>query len=264
MVNNRRKKWFKVFTLIAILVIALSCDPWSNEVKEKGKNFEDLTYSIDSKTILESLDRGDNNVFTLLKATPTPIPLTSQPSRVPSWHLVDYFRVAQALHQRDMHEPLGVQNLYYMSFDMDCAEVEHATFYYAKFSSFKTMNVGKEETRIDYSILIQPSDNLVSTFKGEYTPNIKTRQPINLTHYRISIEQALQIAEKNGGADQRLNYKNDCEIYVRAPVSNTKGWEVSYSINRNKAWYEIFDIVIDSQNGAFDVLKVPSLEGMQK
>lgn len=251
MTTNKPKVWLILLTLIAVLMMS-SCYALSDDAKEIEKNDEYRSYAINSMTILESLDRGDTNVFMLLEATPKAS--TSQPTRRVSWHQADYFRVAKALHQQSSQESLGEQNLYSISFTMDCAEIEQGTFRDATFSYFKTITNGKEETRVEYSIVIKPSENLVRTYKSEFTPNIKTKEPLNLTQNRISAEEALQIAEKNGGAEKRLSYKNNCEIYSRAPVSDANGWEVSYSNNRDGIWQTIFEIAIDSQGGTFKVL----------
>lgn len=252
MTTNMTKVRFITLTFIAVFMMTSGCYSQADNAKEIEKNNEYRSYVINSMTILESLDSGDTNVFKLLEATPKAS--TSQPSRSVSWQQADYFRVAQALHQQSRQEPLGEQNLYSMSFTMDCAEIEQGTFRDATFSSFTTIANGNEETRVEYSIVIKPSENLIRTYKGEFTPNLKTKEPLNLTHYRISAEEALQIAEKNGGGEVRLSYKNICEIYLRAPVSNARGWEVSYSNNRSGIWQTIFDISIDSESGTFIVL----------
>jgi len=252
MTTNKPQVWLILLTFVTVLMMTSGCYALFDDAKEIEKNDEYRSYAINSMTILESLDRGDTNVFMLLEATPKAS--TSQPSNRVSWHQADYFRVAQALHQQSRQEALGEQNLYFMSFTMDCAEIEQGTYTDATFSSFKIITNGKEETRVQYSIVIKPSENLVRTYKGEFTPNIKIKEPLNLTQYRISAEEALQIAEKNGGAEERLSYKNNCEIYSRAPVSDANGWEVSYSNNRDQMWRTIFDIVIDSQSGTFKVL----------
>ena len=74
-------------------------------------------YSIDPETLLEALDRGDTDVFTLLDPTPEAVSTPSSLESV-SWSQADYLRIAQALHQQSWQEPLGAQNLYHVALEM--------------------------------------------------------------------------------------------------------------------------------------------------
>ncbi len=210
-------------------------------------------YIIDPATIFEALNRGDMDVFKLLdptpEAMPTPFPYTDSVS----WSQEDYFRVVQALYQQIWQEPFESQNLNYMNFRMNCAEIEQGLFSWAKLDSFKVIQTGKEETRIEYNNFITPSDHDLITSRVEYTPNINKWEPLDLTQFQISAKEAIQIAEKNGGAEKRLKYENDCEINVVAIGTKGNVWDVSYRNNRDDWWYTIFKIAIDAQTGSFEI-----------
>jgi hypothetical protein len=202
--------------------------------------------------ILASLDRGDTNVFTLQEETPEGL---SSPALVSVfWSQEDFFRISQVLHEQSWQEPLGDQNLYNISFNMGCAYVDRGAFSEAEFLSFDIIESGEEEIRVQHRIRIIPSSNLVYTSKAEYRPNIKNLQPINLSKYKISAEAALRIAEKNGGADKRIEFDNNCRISALAPGPDAKGWRVLYQINKDNWWNLFFEISIDPWTGASKVL----------
>lgn len=249
--KNQPSKWFRLLFLVVVLSLTISCYTTFDQGYESEKNDEFQSYAINQATILDSLDRGNTDVFTLLKAAPPATP--TPPSLSVAWTQADYFKIAQAFHENIWHEVLGAQNLYNVSFSMACSNIEQGGFGKAIFYSFKVIQTGKEKTRVEYSLGIYPSDNLVYTTKAEFSPNIKTLKPIDIESYRISAGGAVQIAEKNGGAEKRLEYGNACQIDVLAPGPDGKGWQVLY-LNIHKLIESYFEIAINPQTGEFKVL----------
>ena len=217
----------KRFILLALLAINVlsSCRIYDDRL-ELPKDGPWRFYSINSETILNQLDRGNMDVFNLLAATPEVI--SSIPATSIHWTQADYFRIAQALHQRSLGEPLGDQNLYSVSFTMGCSEIEQGTFSRAEFESFKVIQTGEEETRFERSMTITPLENSVNILEVQYQPSVKIRKSFSLTQYRITAEEGLQIAEKNGGSKIRLGVNNKCQISAIAPSSDGKGWHITY------------------------------------
>ncbi len=245
------RKWLVSLTLTgAVLSITLSCSLFDDRI-ELERNYELRDYSINPETILESLDQGDENVFTL--QTVTPEVTSSTPAAPVSWSQADYLRIAQALHEQAWGEPLGAKNLFNVSFDMDCADIERGTFSDATFDSYTIIQTVEEETRIEYWILITPLKNSVSTSKQEFRPNVHSLKPIDLEQYRITAEEALQIAEKNGGSEKRLEVDNACEIDALAPGPDIKDWRIIY-VNVPNLIKRLFEIAIDPQTGEYRVL----------
>jgi hypothetical protein len=248
----QHRKWFVFFTLITILSITSGCYAFFDDgIEIEGKG-ERQSYTIDSASILDSLVQGNTDIFKLQEAAPATI---STPfSESVTWSQADFFRVAQALHQKSWQETLGKQNLYAVAFVLDCSDIERGAFSKAEFYSFKIIKTEEEETRVEYYIRIVPSENLVSTSKVEFSPSLQTMKPIDLEEYQISAEAALQIAEKNGGAEKRIEYKNGCQIDALAPGPDGKGWRVLY-LNNQKLIESYFEIAIDPETGEFKVLK---------
>ena len=238
-----------IIVLFVVFIQIMSPDAARNY--EKESKFESKSYTFNPDTVLELLDQGNKDIFTLQTATPE-APRSPSSNSV-SWHQADYFRIAQTLFQQSWHEPFEALNLYSMYFSLSCTDTQRGAFNEAHFLSYKVIENGKEDTRIDAHTYIYPSYHQVVTFKGEYTPDTKKYEPIDLMRYRISAEEALQIADKNGGAEKRLKYENDCEISIIAPGGSNKGWNVTYSHNQDKWWDVIFEIYIDPETGEFTV-----------
>jgi hypothetical protein len=213
---------------------------------------EERDYSFNSATILESINQGNMDVFNLLSITPVP----KSPPSVESvlWGQNDFFRIAQAVNKQAWGESLDAQNFWSMSFSMDCSEIDRKTFSNAIFDSFRVIQTGGKETRIEYHTNIFLAENWVHTSKTEYTPNAHDMKPIDPAKYRIPAEEALQIAEKNGGSKIRLEVDNTCQIDALTPDLNGKGWRVMYQDPHNLIG-SIFEITIDPQTGEFKVLK---------
>ena len=128
--GKRLRKWCAFFVLIGIvLFIELSCNIYAlhDDRIELEKDSEWKYYLIDPDTILKALDQGNTDVFTLMAVTPEPEAFSSGSITV-HWGQEDYFRIAQALHERFVGESLRDQNLFSTSFDVNCSDVERGAF----------------------------------------------------------------------------------------------------------------------------------------
>ncbi len=243
------KRW--VVLLLCTTVFGFSgCNVWF-DTNESHSNFESRYFAINSLTILDSLDQGKTDIFTLLESTPQ---ARSSTYEEVSWSQADYLRIAKAIYQQAWQESLEAQDIYSMTFKMDCEEIEQGLFNEAEIISFIVLPTDKEETRREFHTYIRPPDQYVFTMKEDYTPNIQVKTPINLAQYRISAEEAVQIAEQNGATERRLKFGNDCTINVLAPGSVRKGWSVSYSNNKDGRWDVIFEIAINPFTGDIEIL----------
>ena len=247
---NKQKKKYRFFILIVLWVAIVSCKYYIGYRAETEINREIGYYTFDPSTILDSLNRGDTDVFIFQEAWPETD--TSGSSGTVFWSQEDYFRVAQVLHQQLWQVSLNTYN-YYTVFSVDCSDVENGAFSEAEFFSNQVIQSVEGEDRIEYHITINPTGDWVNALKKELSPNLHFVEPINLDDYRITAEEALQIAEENGGFDKRLEYDNTCYIDVYAPGSNFNGWHVSY-YNKNSV-QRIFKVVIDPQTGGIQKVR---------
>lgn len=245
------KNWLVFFTLIGTLLYLMSSCALFDDRIQVLVNDEERYFSINPVNILESLEQGNTDVFTLLEATPGPLPSTH--STAISWSQDDFFRIAQTLHERSWGESLGSQNLDFMLFNMNCLDIEQGPFSDAELKFFKIIKTKEEDIRIDYHMYILPQRNLVIASKAEYEPNIYNLKPINLAEYHITAEEALQIAEKNGGSEKRLEVDNNCKIKAIADGYESNVWSIRY-VHILNIMDSFFTVAVDSQTGKFKVV----------
>jgi hypothetical protein len=245
------KKFFVFVAFIGtVFGVLLSCRFYDDRIEiEKGGEWR--YYSIDSGTILESLSRGNKDVFTLLAATPEVTP--TSPIALVNLRQQDFILIAQALHEKSWGKSFGDLNLYNMSFDIDCSNIEQGSFYSATFKLFEVIQDQGEEKRIEHWITIIPSENLVYTTSVEYQPNVNFKEPIDLTHYQITAEEALQIADENGGYEKRQEVDNACSVSVNAPGPDRKGWQITY-VKEPETINLLYKIAVDPQTGEYRVI----------
>jgi len=248
---NRRIILIFIVTLLGLTVIYILFTGIFDNRKEIVISSNLQFYSFDSSTILKSIAQGKTNVFTLLEKTPDAS--SSSPTVSVSWSQDDFFLVAQTLHRQIMAETLGAQNLTNLFFNLDCSSIEKGAFKEADFTSKQLIRNGEGETRIEIEMHISPSYNEVMTLKKEISPNLIIQYPLDLTSFRITAEMALQIAEKNGGSEERLRANNACQIDVGAPTTDNKGWYVMY-LNSHNINESLFEIDIDSTTGEYTIL----------
>jgi hypothetical protein len=211
-------------------------------------------YSIDPKSIMGDLDNGKEPVFTPSVSYPTALPDDKKSPVSVYWGQEDYLRIVRALFKENWKESFDAQNIYSMMFMRDCGETEPYKFSSTDFVFYRNppgLVLGK---RIEYLVQINQTNNMVSATQAEDSPNINKYAPVNLKRYRIPAEQALGIAEKNGGLEVRQKNANDCTIIVYTNGSDDKDWAVSYMNRRNGPMQSVFIIHIDPSSGATEVI----------
>lgn len=244
-------KWVVFLILIGIILLITVCCRLFDDRIELARDYEQRYYSINPETIIKSLANGNTDVFTLLLTTPEVTSSTTLASI--SWNQADYLRIAQVLHEQSWGIPVRDQNMDSMLFRVDCADIDRGTFTYASFDFFQIIRTEEEETRIEYTISIRPSENSVYTSKQEFGPNMQIMKPIELERYRITAEQALRIAEEKGGSEKRLEIENDCYIDALAPGPDHKGWRILYGNSMDNINF-LLEIAVNPQTGDYKIL----------
>jgi len=225
----------------AIYIVYISSDPFNDLVTRYPNGaFNDTgSYKIDTETILATLAQGETDVFTLELATPQ-APL----EKVIMWHQSDYLEIASALHQFVWSEKLDNWNLYSMSFDASCQDGSNG-FLNGDFTYFKTVFHGGKLTYTAHEILISPQYENVSWGGGMDFPRpVLGWKSIVLNRLKVTSENALKIAEENGGSTARLAAENKCTISLI--LSGYTGWNVVYE---GSDGLFIFEIKIDPYTG---------------
>jgi hypothetical protein len=198
---------------------------------------------IDPGTILASLDRGETDVF-----QPEPPSLDDLSWTGPilyndpiSWRQSYYLDIARALNQFVWKDAWDDWNLFDMSFATHCRDNPGGVTW-AEFRYYKTIfNEGK----IKYawrSIYVVPEYLDVAWGGGAYFSHpIFGWKKIDLSRLKITAEEALKIAEANGGKEARSRIGNKCNIGLLLLPEYYDGWKVDYGSD--------FEILIDPYTG---------------
>ena len=198
-------------------------------------------YQIDPATILDSINRGETELFIAQESDSQ----ASAPNTI-SWQQADFINLSRALNQLVLQEPLSGWRLYSMHFSTPCRDnltgFAEADFYY-----FKT--TFRENGKIRYTtqnIFISPENEQVTWARGGNFPHsLISWDYIRLRQIQITAEDALAIAEENGGRETRQLVDNNCRIHVRLAGDNT--WQIF--IYQNDTGSSLFRMVIDPESG---------------
>jgi hypothetical protein len=177
-------------------------------------------YTIEPESMIEALNTGKVDVFSLVAEEPPSIPVEQQSAVL--WTQDDYVRIVNALFQFTQNDDLanGWQ-LESMNFSSDCESFGEG-FYDGNFHFFKVVKTDERESRIERIVNIDPLNKVVLITENEYSPILADWSGINLDKNLISASEALQIAEDNGGEEERLSANNAC--YVDLHFNYGVGW----------------------------------------
>jgi hypothetical protein len=231
---------------LALMASALACtlDQQENATTLKIQNF-----TIEPDKLLDSIAQGKPNVFTPVDTEPPVKPPSEQISV--SWTQADYLYIAETLHEQVWGESLDGWQIRYMGFKLTCREadigLQNGTFDY--FKIVKTNNV---ESRLERFIDIDPRFDTAYVREAEYIPVLVEWKSIDQEKMTISADDALKIAEKNGGKEKRLSLENACNIDISiVPNSNTNNdWNIRYSKKGEGVVHEdVFTVNINMTTG---------------
>jgi len=219
------KQFHKTLSLVLgiVFLASVSCLSLSLRDQEIIRG-EEGYYQINPDTILSHIAQGKTDIFTFQSATPEP-PLSRSLSVV-QWSQTDYLDIARALHQSVWNEPIEDWNLRHILFSMNCENIMNGP-QFGYFIFYKVANIRDEESLLEHQIYIDPSNNSVSWSEVEYYPNLARQRSIGSLENKLTITDALEIAERSGGEEIRMGDGNNCK--VRGEISNSNdNWRVSY------------------------------------
>ena len=248
--HNRR-----VMIAIAIFLTLLGIsyiyvfDPFLEEARYFPVGIGDFrdrsSYQIDSTSILVALDSGATDVFTPTDSAPQ-TPLLEESV---SWQQADFLKVARALNPSIQEEPLSDWRLYSMHFSSAC-QGEPRGFTEGDFYYFKT--TFRDNGKIRYTtqdFFISPQHGQVTWAGGSNFPRpLFGWKNIRLGRIQITAEDALTIAEENGGRESRLLVENKCRIHLGLSGDNI--WRVY--IYNDETSSLIFRMEIDPETGKIE------------
>lgn len=250
--KKNNKSAMPIASVILLIVLSLLFglnyvfDPFEDQVVRYPMYVTDFrdtgSYKINPETILEALHHGEINVFTPESATPE-APISDKPIL---WNQSDYQEIASALHQVVWKESLDGWSVYGMVFKTSCQE-NPSGFTYGDITYFKSIFM---DGRILYSareIEIAPLYSDVTWGGGTNYPHpILGWKSVDLIKIKVNAEDALRIAEENGGKAARESVENQCRISIG--LSGGSGWKVAYAGNSSSPLY-LYKIEIDPYTG---------------
>jgi len=238
-------QYCRIAVLILIFFfISISCQSLSFREEEIVRG-EEAHYLIKPDTILDDIAQGRTDVFS--PQITTPQPALSQSLNVVKWSQEDYLSIVEALHRFVWHESISDWHIRHILFYVKCEDIGMGP-QLASFILYKVVEDNQHTSRLEHQISIDPANNSVSWSETEYRPNLVVQNPVELSKYKVSITDALQIAEENGGNKIRLEVDNEC--FLRAQLINSANyWQVSYV-----KVLDLYILNIDALTGKFHVI----------
>lgn len=249
--NHNRRVMIAIAVFLTLLGIAYIYvfDPFLEEARYFPVGIGDFrdrsSYQMDPTAILAALDSGATDVFTPADSSqPIGMPNTSV-----SWQQDDFLKVARALNPFVQEELLSKWRLHSMHFSTACQDDPHG-FTQADFYYFKT--TFRDNGKIRYTtqdFFISPQNGQVTLAGGSNFPHpLFGWKNIRLGRIQITAEDALTIAEENGGRESRLLVDNKCSIHVA--LSGDDIWRVYIYHDDTSAL--IFKMEIDPSTGQIE------------
>ena len=250
-----KKEYLRWIIIVAIVLILALCGPifvifsgyndpygFPNPAWQPDRG----SFLIDPKTILVSLENGETDVFTPnLGQVDGELPDVVFEGAI-NWKQGEYWMIADALNQFVWKDTLDDWKLYEMNFLEDCKD-NSGGFNSGSMTYFKiiTNDNGKKVYTVR-DFFIDPKYRYVEWRGGaDYTRPILGWRSIDLSNLTINAEDALRIAEENGGKDTRLRYKNNCLIRMSLVPDIQSRWHIWYSVEGLSK----FDLWIDPYTG---------------
>jgi hypothetical protein len=218
-----------ILVILALLLMiflcyqgALSFLRWLFE-EEVSYGGPDL-YTIDWDTILQDLKAGKTDVFVLQEDYPD-----IRYGEPVEWSSEDYFFIAKVFHEWTSGETLDNWQLNGLLFSWDC-EIFDKGPQNAYIRYIKVEKVRERKSRFLSEVRINPRDKDFFGGQTEHYPR-KNRWKVIDTTKAITVDEALNIAERNGGSQFRESLNHECNITVSYfPDSSLSydGWDVHY------------------------------------
>ena len=253
--NKRLKKWFVASITIVFVCGGLSsCEVLYRLEPEYWQEHTIATSraeginSINTDTILESLNKGEKDVFfpsdSFLEVPPAATPFSS---KIVHWSQADYLAIAQAYHEYVWGESWQDWNINLLFFKMNCdqANIGAQKLY---ISLYKTVSSKEGGYRLIRDIDFYPSVGLITWSEYAKSPVREKWRSINEIRPEVPVEAAMKIAETNGGREARLAFGNKCTIYILLlPTLRGDYWNISYS--PDYADEDFISVYIDPSTG---------------
>lgn len=241
-------------TLIVVgFFFALCCWPFLSLLKaiglqETGEKVmwkDGGVYAINSQTLLQDIRQGHKNIFEFLPDGKLTVrtDLGLPPIR---WTSKDYLLITNQFSEFVSGESLSVWSFRAMSYSMNCEDFQYGF----QGSSFDVVKYVTPNTRVERSIWVYPFEDHIAWEEIAYE-NEYSYESFELSHLNISPEEAIKIAENQGGSEFRVSEENNCRIGLRIIAGIRDGnWQVTYDAGEAE-----YVIDIDKETGEYKVVE---------
>ena len=184
-------------------------------------------FTISPDTILTDLLVGRGGVFIPSETYPNiSHPDEGEPVQ---WGIEDYIFISESVNEMAEEGSPGDWKYNMISAQWDCEYFDFGP-QSAQFRLIKIHKVKSTSFRIENHITVLPRRDSIMIYTQEYSPVIIKRAIIFPEKLKISMGQAVDIAEENGGNKTRSEVKNQCSFYAMLNPENLSydGWIIRY------------------------------------
>lgn len=171
-----------------------------------------------------------------------------------AWKQEEYFRVANLFMKTVLYEQIEDWRLNAVTTRMNCTDFASGQIVMRGISIelFREIASTKHKIRQDLHLSISPSDEMIRIYRREYYP-YEILDYIEWSKFRVSADQAIMIAEKNGGTVVRVALNNNCTVsaHLTAGIQKNDWWIYYEPINEPS----VFEIAVDEQTGKRRILR---------
>jgi hypothetical protein len=229
--------------LILIAIICVSCINYNQDYPLLGGNRNSGDYLINPDNILVMIDQEGEDIFLPAKGDQI-----SAEDLMPygsfSWTQYDFLRIANALNQYVWGDNMEDWEIYLMFFDRDC-RMSGEGFDSFNIIYYKMVTVDSKTKYVTRQIDVNPLAKLVTWGDGLDYPRsfLRPWHTMDFENFEITADEAVQIADANGGKDAREKRKNNCGISVSLLQDHPNKWGVDYYVLAD------FHILVDPYSG---------------
>lgn len=220
-----KKRTWVIIVFAVVIICSISGVSWLYNlfVYEKQIDSYELSYSINSDTILDELRNGNTDVFTIRENETSEVKY-----EYIEWEPEDYLLVAEAALEIAWREPADRWQIKDITYVWDCKNLTRGP-QWAFIDYVKIVKIHERESKFLSYIYLYPLSDEVVVWKEEWYPKIKKTITVDPNSLEITPDDALNIAEGAGGYETRELAENECTIDVSLTKS-MKSWMVYYDV----------------------------------
>ncbi len=253
---NKKKRYFLfALAISAVLGCYLLLGSFGIALDRRETTVSDSEglMAIDPDKILQLISQNPGQAFTPISDLDYPAYRDSVSEIEPVlWGQSDYLSIVKTFFQVNWKDTIADWKIKDFLFHLSCDNAQVSL--HPQSAQLKLYQVNNHDTgtdsRIERYIFISPHESLLEWGETEYSPDYSSHRYYDLSQVKISAEEALRIAEDNGGRDYRLSQNNECSISVFLKYSNWPltdyNWRVYYSRD--------YSIEVDKRSGAYKII----------